>query len=473
MTQHHHSLYQAKALRAAWISVVVTIILLALKLTAGLMSGSLAMLSLASESALDLFSVLLSLIAVRVSYMPADDDHQYGHGKFDSLVSLFQCIALLGVSVWIFLEGFGRITSPEHHQVTIDGFVFVVLIVSLLLDSWRSYTLHHTGKEAHSKALQTDAMHFLIDGLSNVIVLGGIAVFYFFHIASADSYAALGVSAFVAFLSIKQGKNAVDTLTDRFNSSAEYIEIKKQLEIIDGVLGTKRLRMRRAGPSLFIECGIEINRVLPFASVQYIIGVCEDTIIHSFTDAEINFYPVPIKTSSESAFETIKLIASEYGVLPHNIELARDHANELTLDLHLEFRPHSSFEEAHTLSSKIEERIHHDLPSIKLIVVHLEEERSDELLHTIEKLDVHSEVETTALESLIKSQFKEVRLVKDIELFRNETNSDLKLTSVVELDRTLSLFAAHEVSTLIENTIRKTYPHINRIVIHVEPEGAS
>src|SRR5476649_658932 len=99
-------------LRTAWISILVTLILIAAKLVGGLLSGSLALISLATESALDLLSVLLTLFTVRITAMPADKDHQYGHGKFDNLSSLFQSLLLLGVSGWIFYEALYRLQHP-------------------------------------------------------------------------------------------------------------------------------------------------------------------------------------------------------------------------------------------------------------------------------------------------------------------------------------------------------------------------
>ncbi len=463
----HHS-HQTEAVQAAWISVFITLLLVGLKTIGGILSGSLALLSLASESALDLFAVLLSLIAVRVAYLPADEDHPYGHGKFDVLVSLFQSILLLGVSVWIFIEAAGRLIHPHADTLEIDAFTFVVLIVSCLLDGWRSYKLHHAGQHSGSKALQTDALHFLVDGLSNIAVLIGILIYHFFSVHSADNYAALGVSAFVAYLSLRQGKEAIDGLTDRVRSNEDYIEIEKTLQSLDGVIGIRRLRMRHSGPSLFVDGAVVINRVLPFASVEYILSNCEQAVQQLFPRAEVNFFPMPIKTSSESAFETIKLVSSEYGVLPHNIELARSEGDELTLDLHLEFRQNSSFEEAHALSTKIENRIREELPQIREIVVHLEEERSDAELHHIKRIEPSGELAPSVLEHYILSTAP-VKGVKQLELLRNETNGDLKLTVVIELDKTQSLFEAHEVSTVVEKNLRTRYPEINRIVIHAEP----
>src|SRR5947207_1543081 len=114
-------------LRVARTSIVVTLILVAAKLLGGMLSGSLALISLATESALDFLSVLLTLFAVRITAMPADEDHPYGHGKFDNLSSLFQSLLLLGISLWIFYEALLRLLHPNDLRLRIDYITFGIL----------------------------------------------------------------------------------------------------------------------------------------------------------------------------------------------------------------------------------------------------------------------------------------------------------------------------------------------------------
>ena len=117
MTQNQNTL----PLRTAWISIFVTLILIAAKLIGGLLSGSLALISLAADSTIDLFSVLLTLFAITITAKPADEDHRYGHGKFDSLSSLFQSLLLLGISIWIFFEATDRLLHPSAVKLTIGA----------------------------------------------------------------------------------------------------------------------------------------------------------------------------------------------------------------------------------------------------------------------------------------------------------------------------------------------------------------
>ncbi|HEY6171990.1 MAG TPA: cation diffusion facilitator family transporter, partial [Candidatus Kapabacteria bacterium] len=106
LESQHNS--EHEKLRITKISLLVTLVLIVIKTAAGLLSGSLALISLATDSAFDFLSVLFTFIAVRVSALPPDEDHPYGHGKFDSLSGLFQSLFLVGVSVWIFIEAIGR-----------------------------------------------------------------------------------------------------------------------------------------------------------------------------------------------------------------------------------------------------------------------------------------------------------------------------------------------------------------------------
>src|SRR5688572_5040679 len=87
----------AAKMRAARISVIVTLILIVAKGIAGWLSGSLALISIAADSVFDFLAVLVTLLAVRITSQPPDDDHLYGHGKFDSLAGLFQSVFLIAV----------------------------------------------------------------------------------------------------------------------------------------------------------------------------------------------------------------------------------------------------------------------------------------------------------------------------------------------------------------------------------------
>ena len=460
---------ETRKFRAASISLAVTLFLIVAKLTAGWLSGSLAIISLAAESAFDFLAVLLTFVAIRISALPPDEDHPYGHGKFDSVAALLQNLFLVGVSVGICYEAIHRLANPSSTDVNIDTLTLVILLVSFLLDMWRSRVLHKVAHESKSHTLKADSLHFLADAMSILIVGAGVLLAKFANIPAADSFAAIAVSFFVGFQSIRQAKDAVDVLMDRIPNIKEYSEVKNAIQEVHGIISLDSLKMRRASSVVFVDVAVSIKRVLPYAAIEAILKEIETNIRSVATDAEINIQWKPIRTETESPFETIKLITSEFGILPHNIELSKDENGNVTLDLHIEFPQGTTFDESHATSEEIEAQILRQLPQIGRVVTHLEEERSD--------LTVTDVLDITSLDPEFASRVNEcarsagphVKNVRSIILWKTVATGEEKLAVTIELPSGLSLIAAHDIVTDVEKTLRKCFPKLARIVIHSEP----
>src|SRR5256885_7881862 len=133
------------------------------KAAVGLATGSLAILSEAAHSLLDLAATVMTYFAVRLSGKPADAEHHYGHGKIES-VSALAATALLfvlaGVVMW---EAAKRLMSAEPPEVEATPWAFAVIVLSIGVDFWRARALHRTAKKTSSHALEADALHFSSD----------------------------------------------------------------------------------------------------------------------------------------------------------------------------------------------------------------------------------------------------------------------------------------------------------------------
>ncbi len=456
-----------KKLQVAWVSLVVTLVLMVAKLTVGIVTGSLALLSLAAESGIDLAAVVITLLAVRVSSIPPDEDHPYGHGKFESLSALAQGLLLLIVTIWIAFSAIQRLMGTLE-TIEVNFWSFGVLLLSMALDLWRAKLLQGTSKEQHSAALEASSLHFFTDSLSALIALVALLLVRFGNFPQADNWAAILVAVFVAYLSVRLISRAVDGLTDRYTKTGDYDRLKAILEKISGVENVSSMRMRIAGPVLFVEVSVQISRVLPFAAVQRIIAQVERSIIAEFPQSEVTVHWRAIRTASEMPFDTLKMIAAEYGLMPHNIELSRMEDDLTSLDYHVEFPPGTPLVRAETMAGEIEARIRHELPEIGRIFVHLEEERSDRAMPHVEEID-HAPMLNEA-STFAKATNPLVQGVRDLHLFRDERDESLKLILTVDLPRNLLLHDAHEIMTSVEKNLRKQFPQLTRILIQAEPE---
>ena len=161
--------------QAALGSIAASAGLTAAKAIVGLMTGSLAILSEAGHSLLDLSATVLTYFAVRISGKPADAEHQYGHGKIESVTALAETALLFLLSGVVIFEAVQRLIGEQEHVVEATAAAFVVIATSIVVDFFRARTLKRVAKATLSEALEADALHFGSDMWSSVAVLIGLA----------------------------------------------------------------------------------------------------------------------------------------------------------------------------------------------------------------------------------------------------------------------------------------------------------
>lgn len=292
-------LAERKKKRVALSSVAAAIVLTLLKLVIGLSTNSLGILSEAAHSGLDLVAAVVTYFAVKIAGKPADEDHNFGHGKAENLSALFETILLLITCGWIIYEVIERL-SGRHVVIEVTFWSFFVVIFSIIVDISRSTALKRTAKKYNSQALEADALHFTSDIFSSGVVLIGL-ICYAFGITYADSIAALIVSIIVIFISIKLGKRSIDVLLD---SAPRGIK-EKVLEIsrtIPEVLYVHDIKVRNSGPETLIDLNIHLNQQLTLEKAHEISHYVEQKICEnvSMCKVMVHIEPDDIKETSIS-----------------------------------------------------------------------------------------------------------------------------------------------------------------------------
>ena len=148
---------------AAILSVLAAALVTALKLLAGLITGSLGMLSEAAHSGIDLIASAITLFSVEVSDRPADEGHNYGHGKVESLSAFVETVIMLASCIWLVTTAIQRIVFHRHLALRPALWPFAVLLFSIVVDFTRSRSLGRIARQHHSDALAADSVHFATD----------------------------------------------------------------------------------------------------------------------------------------------------------------------------------------------------------------------------------------------------------------------------------------------------------------------
>src|ERR1700722_18455238 len=200
--------------RVALGSIVASAGLAAAKAAVGLLTGSLAILSEAGHSLIDLSATVLTYFAVRLSGKPADKEHQYGHGKVESVTALAETALLFLLSAIVIWEAARRLIVAQTHAVDATVAAFAIIACSIVVDFFRARTLRRVARETSSEALEADALHFGSDMWSSVAVLiglCGVALGY----SWADATAAIVVAVFICVAGWGVGRAPTHRYFDR------------------------------------------------------------------------------------------------------------------------------------------------------------------------------------------------------------------------------------------------------------------
>jgi len=254
--------------KAALGSIAASAGLTVAKTVIGLLTGSLAILSEAGHSLLDLSATVLTYFAVRISGKPADAEHQYGHGKIESVTALAETALLFVLTAIVVFEAVQRLIGAHAHAVEATAAAFAIIIASIAIDFFRARALKRVAEATGSEALEADALHFRSDMWSSIAVLIGLFGVALGH-AWADAAAALVVAVFICIAGYRLGRRTIGTLTDTAPAGArEHVAaIARQ---VPGVVAVERVRVRPAGAVLFVELSVSISRTLPLDRVTAI-----------------------------------------------------------------------------------------------------------------------------------------------------------------------------------------------------------
>ena len=248
-------------------AILVALSLAVLKVAAGLLTGSIAVLASAADSLMDAFASGVNYAAIRYADEPEDLSHRYGHGKAEGMAGLFQAV-VIGVSAgYLIYESVRRLLSGSVVEVPLIG--IGVMAVSLVATVLLVIRMRRVAKENESIALAADSLHYLTDVLTNGAVLVGLLAVAWLDASWVDPVASLLVSCALLWTVVQVFRESFDNLMDRALPDEERDRILRiAAREIPGILGVHDLRTRRSGARRFVDIHVEIDRRVSFAEAH-------------------------------------------------------------------------------------------------------------------------------------------------------------------------------------------------------------
>ena len=238
---------------AARLSIAVVIGLIVLKVAAGAVTGSLSILAQAIDSFLDLFAVVITLLAVRIATKPADEEHPFGHGKAENVAAIVQAILIFLAGGSIIYSAVRRIQTGATLELTEAG--IGVMLISIVASIFLSRYLLRVSRREDSLALQANARNIAADVYSATAVMVGLIVVRFTGLSIIDPILAILVALFIFKVACDVLRNSFEGLVDVKLPEDEEDNIKSAItEHLGGeVVNFHKLRTRKAGSQRYID----------------------------------------------------------------------------------------------------------------------------------------------------------------------------------------------------------------------------
>jgi cation diffusion facilitator family transporter len=278
---------------AAALSIASNALLIAIKLAAGAITGSIAIVTEAVHSAIDLVASVIAFVSVRKADEPADADHPYGHEKVESLAATIEgMLILIGAGIIVF-EATHRLVVGS--QVQTLGVGIAVMGFSVLANLVVSSVLSRQGQAFESPALEGDAAHLRTDALTSAGVLAGLALVQVTGIVAFDSITALAVAAAIVVAGLRIIRRSSGVLVDEALPEEEMDRIEAAIAAArtPEVAGYHKLRARRAGSRRHIDLHVQYRSGTSLERAHELAHAMRDEIEAGVPNAEVLIHVEP------------------------------------------------------------------------------------------------------------------------------------------------------------------------------------
>lgn len=460
--------YSREKQAVALTSVAAAILLTTLKMTVGLLTGSLGILSEALHSGLDLVAAVITYLSVRVSDKPADPQHPFGHGKIEHLSAFIETGLLFLTCTWIIWEAVRRLFF-RHVHVEPSLWAFGVMFISITIDTFRSRALFRVARKYNSQALEADALHFSTDVYSSTVVILGLILVYVAEqrnlhwLRDADPVAALVVAGIVVYITLRLGKKTVDALVDAAPSGTSSL-IAQTVSRVSGVLSLDRIRTRQSGSRLFVDLRLTLASNISLEHAQSVADVVETEVHHLFPTADVVIHTTPQEPASDELVSKIRAVAHRRNFLVHEVT-AYEVDGRVNVHLDLEVDPRLRLTEAHDRATQLESEIKENLPEVNEVNVHLEP-----LLVGVETGN-EARLDHLAVERKLEELARETAGVLDCHSVEaHQVGGNVVVRLHCTLEPTLPIAKVHDITETLEFKFRQAFPQISKISIHAEPQ---
>jgi len=449
----------AHKLRALKLSAIAITSVVIIEVIVGLVVNSLAVLSDGLHALLDALSTIMLFVATRASLKPPDEEHMYGHEKFEAIGGLIGGIVLIGVALLIFYEAAIRLMGNIRVNEGLELAGYFAIGYTLCIDFTR-IAIFRKIRRSESASIKAGFYDAISDLSSTIIALigFGLATLGFYN---GDSFASIFLGVMLSYLSIRLARTSIMELSDTASKGTAQ-RIRKEILSNEKALKCGTLKVRKVSSKMFIEATVQVSNRMSLEEAHALSSKIEVDLTKAFgnVDATIHIEPSERETMMEQLVEKLATVEGVREV--HDIATVYA-SSKLYITLHAYVDSKLSVEEAHEIAEKIESRMRAGIKQLENVAVHVEPYSSDDRMKKVDEKELEKIVQKVAKD--IERNLYVKKVVTYVAEGKRFINMDCCFTKQV------SIAEAHEIASRIETEIKERFADAV-VTVHMEPDYA-
>jgi cation diffusion facilitator family transporter len=444
--------------RTTVVSILAAAFQMVLMLGAGLLTGSLGLVSAGVESTGDVVAAVVTFFAVRLGARPADLSHPYGHRRAENLSALAEATILVGGGLFVAIEAIGHLSNGD--SLTATWYVFAVIGVAIAINVSRALLLRRSARRYHSAALRSNSFHFASDVAGSVAVLIGL-ILVRAGFPDGDPIAALIVAVIIFAAAGRLVLENARVLMDTAPAGAEAIA-RDAIVALGPDIELERLRLRESAGRYFADVVVGVSPGRAVVEGHAAADEVEQVIEDALPNSDVVVHVEPRRRGLTLRDRVLAIALSEPAVSEaHDITIF-EHGDQVSVSLHLKLPADSSLQQAHDVAERVEGAIR-ALPRVSDALTHLEPLERPIAANPAGVRDDRQTLEgvRTIVHERTGTPARDVRLLP--------TDAGIVLFITIPVSARESLAHAHQVASELEEGLRQQMPEIADVVVHTEP----
>ena len=447
--------------RTALVSIAAATLLVLLKLGTGILTGSLGLVSAGIESSGDVIAAVMTYIAIRLGGRPADETHHYGHRRAENLGALAEAAILLGGGIFIVMEAIDQLAEGGH-GLEARWYIFAVIGIALVVDVSRVVVSLRTARVYRSAALRSNAFHFAGDLAGSLAVLGGM-VAVAAGIAEGDAIAALVVAGIIfaaaGRLIYENARVLMDTAPTDAHARAEAA-----ITGLGDAVELRRLRVRESGGHYFADAVVGVPPGQAVVEGHGTADAVEAAVRDALPGSDVVVHLEPRREGLDLRDRALAAALAEPLVREAHDITIYEHDGLASVSLHLKLAPEVAIGDAHDVAERVEAALRAE-PGVQDVHTHLEPLEQPVAAQPDDEGGQPDDAERERITGLVVERTGQPP--RELRLLRAAGGLVVFVSVAVRADLTLP--AAHELASRLEDDIRRGQPHMQDVVVHTEP----